>query len=466
MVFDERRWSVDGASAHAFDLNQPGSLNALVRYYADTNPTVFMEALGGARRAGAQTAVVEFRYLDADYRNEHSRFYSTTFRRYPSVAHRIHLFSGRIVEQVQDPDEPVRFEPLGYLGYIVARPVSGAPVGRVMFTPPADVADAIQCQTSDTVNLFGEDLDVVGTPFIAQDAQLSVCAHASLWVVARYHHLKWGAPKLLPGDIVDSVPLEAGFHRALPSPGLTLGQMSTASSRIGLPPMVYDMDRLPFGESMQRIACRYLNSGLPVIVAGNGHAFVLVGYRRANAHQSNELIEFIRQDDEVGPYQVVEDFKFDRYAPWKYLVVPLPPKLYMPGESAEVLGKAWLRGIFTREGHPLSDRVAFRTTAMPSNVYKNELEYRGLPANPAAVLRRAAMSRWIWVVEAVDRDLRGQSKDCVLGETIIDSTDHARDSRPLASRTPRNIYVTAPDTLKESTTHLTSTTPPLRYARA
>lgn len=464
-MFDERRWSVDAEPAHAFDLTQPGSLNALARYYADKNPTVFMEALGGARRAGAQTAVIEFRYIDADYRDEHSRFYSTTFRRYPSAAHRIHLFSERAVEQVQNPNEPVRFGTLGYIGYIVARPVPGAPVGRVMFTPPADLADAISCKATDTVNLFGENLQVTGTPFIAQDAQLSVCAHASLWVVARHHHLNWGAPEFLPGAIVDAVPLEAGHHRALPSPGLTLGQMSTAASRMGLPPMVYDVAHLPAGETIQSIACRYLNSGLPVIVAGNGHAFVLIGYRRANAYQPDELIEFIRQDDEVGPYQVVEDFVFDTYAPWQYLVVPLPPKLYLPAESAEVLGKAWLRSIFNRDGHPLSDRVTFRTTALRSNVYKNELEDRGLPANPAAVLRRAAMSRWIWVVEAIDRDLRKAGEPCVLGETIIDSTDHARDGRPLAARTPYNIYVTPPDTYEETTTAIATPTPPLRYAR-
>lgn len=463
-MFDARRWSVDGEPARVIDLTQPGSLDFLTDYYADANPAVFREALGGAYLAGAKTAVIEFRYLDADYRDEHSRFYSTTFRRYPSAAHRIHLFAEPATAQLADPDVPVQFEPLGYLGYIVARPVPGGPVGRVMLTPPPHVT-GITCLSTDTVNLFGENLSVTGTPFIAQDAQMSRCAHAALWVVARHHHLKWGAPKFLPSAIVDAVPLEAGPGRTLPSPGLTLTQMSAASSRMGLPPMVYDVDRLPVGETVQRIVCRYLNSGLPVIVAGNGHAFVLIGYRRANEHEADERIEFIRQDDEVGPYQVVDDFIFDDYAPWKYLVVPLPAKLYVAGEEAEVLGKAWLERIFDREGHPLSDRVTFRTTAMLSNEYKTGLEDRGLPANPAAVLRRASMSRWIWVVEAVDRDLRYARQPCVLGETIIDSTDHLRDRSPLAWRTPDSVTVTAPDTRREATTPTATPTPPLRYAR-
>lgn len=464
-VFDAQRWSVDGEPARVIDLTQPGSLDFLTSYYADANPAVFREALGTAYLAGAKTAVIEFRYLDADYRDEHSRFYSTTFRRYPSAAHRIHLFAESATAQLADPNEPIRFEPLGYLGYIVARPVSGGPVGRVMLRPPPHVEEAISCLSTDTVNLFGEELSVIGTPFIAQDAQLSRCAHAALWVVARHHHLRWGGPKLLPGAIVDAVPLEAGPGRTLPSQGLTLTQMSAASSRIGLPPMVYDIDRLPAGESLQRIVCRYLNSGLPVIVAGNGHAFVLIGYRRANEGGTDERIEFIRHDDEVGPYQVVEDFQFDDYAYWKYLVVPLPAKLYVAGEEAEVLGKAWLERIFGREGQPLSDRVTFRTTAMLSNEYKAGLEDRGLSANPATVLRRASMSRWIWVVEAVDRELRKAGMPCVLGETIIDSTDHLRDRSPLAWRTPYSITVIPPDTRREATTSTATPTPPLRYAQ-
>jgi hypothetical protein len=211
--------------------------------------------------------------------------------------------------------------------------------------------------------------------------------------------------------------------------------------------------------------CRYLNSGLPVIVAGRGHAFVLIGYRREHDGEPDERIEFIRQDDEAGPYQVVPDFVFDDYAPWKYLVVPLPPKLYMAGEEAEVLGAAWLRTVFERERAPLPDRCTFRTTAMLSNDFKAGLEDRGLPANQAAILRRASMARWIWVVEAVDRDLRRAGHDCVVGETVIDATDHARDRRPLAWRTPNSVTVSTPDTRKEATAKTPTPTPPIPYAR-
>ncbi|WP_375504501.1 hypothetical protein, partial [uncultured Jatrophihabitans sp.] len=426
---------------------------------------VLSEVLAQAYNLGAQTAVVEFRYVDADYRDEHSRFYSTTFRRYPSVAHRIHFFAETITEGARDPNVPLTFEGLTYLGYLVLRPVPGAPVGRVLLAPPPYLSGHVTCIATDRVNLFGEQHSIRGAPFLAQDAQLLRCAHAALWVVARHHHLRWGAPRRLSHDIVDAVPLESAAGRVVPSPGLTISQMSAAATRLGLPPLVYDLRHLPGHETLQRIACRYLNSGLPVIVAGRGHAFVLVGYRRTDEGTPDERIEFIRQDDEAGPYQVVPDFGVDTYTPWQFFIVPLPAKLYVAAEEAEVLGDLWLRLIFGREGGPV-DRSshALRTTAMLSNDFKAGLRARGVLDEQAATLRRTPMSRWVWIVELVDRSLRRAGRRAVIGEVVIDSTDHARDRRPLAWRTPSTVGVFGPDTRELRVASISSPASPVAFA--
>lgn len=462
-MVDHKLWSLDDEPAQVIDLREEGALDYLLDYYAPTNPAVMITVLGQAYRAGAQTAVVEFRYIDADYRDEHSAFYSTTFRRYPSVAHRIHFFREPATDQLDD-ETPLKFATLGYLGYMVARPVPGAPVGRVMMVPPDQHVAAVTCLSEETVNLFGEELTVRATPFMAQDAQLLRCAHAALWVVARQHHHRWGTPKMLPRAIADAVPMEAAAGRTLPSPGLTVTQMSAAASRLGLPPLVYDMRVLPRGESLQSIACRYLNGGLPVIVAGQGHAWVLVGYKRSHEEDDSRIV-FLRQDDEVGPYQEVPNFNFDTYSPWEFLIVPLPAKLYVPGEEAEAVAERWLAAAFARDGMILDERYALRTTAMLSNDFKAGLEERNFPVNQAAILRRASMSRWIWVVEAVDRDLRQQELPAVVGEVIVDATDHARDRRPLASRTPHSVTVFTPDTRRQRTAPSVTPTEPLPFAR-
>jgi hypothetical protein len=73
-----------------------------------------------------------------------------------------------------DPDRPARSDGLTYLGYSVLRRVPAAPVGRTMLR--AQYPKSLTCMAKDEVNLFGRDLEVVGAPFVAQDAQLSRCA--------------------------------------------------------------------------------------------------------------------------------------------------------------------------------------------------------------------------------------------------------------------------------------------------
>jgi hypothetical protein len=280
-----------------------------------------------------------------------------------------------------------------------------------------------------------------------------------------YQYLRWRGRRLLPSAIADSVPIEAGMGRAIPSAGLTLHQMSAAAANLGTPPLVYELDALPAGETVQRIACRYLNSGFPVIVAGEGHAWVLVGYRRVDEGTLDERIHFIRQDDEVGPYQLVEDFRHDLYSPWQYLVVPLPSKIYLSGEEAEVIGAGRLQDAYRRAGTPFDPtKAAYRTSAMLSNEFKAGLEPRGMPEQQAAIYRRMPMSRWIWVVEAVDRDLRRAGLPAVVAETVIDATDHARDRHTLAWRVGTTLTTWSPDTQAvRSATGLPSA-PPLPYA--
>jgi len=448
-----RKWDSEHP-ADAVDLTQVGAHVGLLERYGGAQPAVLAEILTQAYNLGAQSAVIEYRYIDPDYRNEHARFYSTTFRRYPSVAHRLHFFAQPIPAELSSADHAARFADRGYLGYTVVRPIPAAPVGRTMLAPPAHLARYVTSLVPDTVNLLGESLTVRAAPFVAQDAQLAVCAHATLWMIGYYHHLSVGAPRLLPGQISDAVP--AGIGRGTPSIGLTRYQMSAAANALGFPALVYGLRPPPPGESLQRLACRYLNSGLPVIVGGAGHAFVLVGYQRHGVGEG-ERIHFIRHDDEVGPYQLVENFQFDDYAPWHLLLAPLPPKVYLAGEDAEVIGQAYVlqaledgddvgcRAIVAGyRGEPRT--VSFQAAVLQSNKFKLDLERRGVPDTLAGIYRRMPMSRWIWVVEAVDRELRNAEQPCVLAEAILDATDHIRDVRALAWRVPGLVMRWNPDT--------------------
>lgn len=450
--------------ARIVDLRHQGALLDLARYYEGSRPDVVHEVLGQAYSLGALTAVIEYRYLDPDYRSEHSRFYSTTFRRYPSVAHRIHFFAVPPPDEWRDPERSLDFTSLAkdYLGFVVMRPLPGARVGRVALAPPATCEDDVTCVSTESVNVFGVPMSVRAAPFMAQDAQLGVCAHMTLWVAARHHHLAFGRAEFTAGDIASIVPTDLGLGRPAPSSGLTVDQVAAGCRALGLPALIYKCDTpddLPLDERIPGIVCRYLNSGMPVIVAAGGrHAFTLVGYRRVNAGTPDERIHFIRQDDERGPYQVVTDFAHDHHGSWQWLIVPLPSKVFVPGEVAESLGKERLRDSAGRstnsdaltlyqETDPATKPrpVSFRSTVVRSNQFKASLKVRGYEPDIVALYRRLPMPRWIWVVEAIRRDERSKRIHAVMAEAVIDATDHSRDTHVLAWRVPGTLFTWRPD---------------------
>jgi hypothetical protein len=199
---------------------------------------------------------------------------------------------------------------------------------------------------------------------------------------------------------------------------------------------------------------------MPVIVAaGSRHAFVLVGYKRTDPGSKDERIRFICQDDGRGPYQVIDDFNHDRYGPWDYLIVPLPEKVFVPGEKAEAIGRVRLLEAMRRssaaEASDLVDRstlpkddersVSFRSTVMRSNRFKETLIQRGAPPEVARLYRTMQLARWIWVVEIVLRKAREDGSKAVLGEAIVDATDHGNDLQILAMRIPGELWSWRPD---------------------
>ena len=447
-------WWTRPTSAELFDITNRGDLLELQYRYRGTRRALFYEVLGHATDLGARSVVAEYRYLDADYRNEHSLFYSTTFRRYPSVAHRLHFFADRLPDDILDNKKPSRFDQFNYLGYAVIRPVPAGPVGRTLLPPADGVRPYVSCSTSEEVNLFGARLTATGAPFMTQESQLGVCVHITAWVCAYYHHLEFQGGRFLPGEIAALAPHEVGRLVPIPARGMSVDQLSSMLESAGLPPLVYSLDDLPASEDVFTIACRYLNSGFPVIVAGGGHAFVLVGYEYVIDADGTRRTQFLRHDDQAGLYLRVENPLLDRYRPWEYLVVPLPPKVYVSGETAEQIGRDWLGEVLHDVGDTdcvellerlEKEKVVLRATAVRSNEFKLELKGRWAPPDLVAAYQWAQMSRWAWVVEAVDHDKWAAGERCVEAEVVIDATDHTGDPRPIAWRIPGQVLIWNPD---------------------
>lgn len=432
-------WTPGPNPVHVVPINAPVDYEPLTSFYAP-----YPHGSGPLNRVfeiavehGVRSVVVEYRYIDVDYRDEHSRFYSTTFRRYPSVSHRLHFFTEEVAVDCSNLAELKD----AYRGYSVMRPLERGPVGRTMLTPPPELLedDATVATVTDKVNLLGESFTVDAAPFMSQDAQYLRCAHAATWMVLYHAHLLHGMPRRLPGDIHDAGIGGVVTGKQLPSAGQSVPQMLNGLHQLGMPadrvllPSERPESKSLGFRSLMAVLCRYVNSQTPPIVVSEQHAWVVVGYKNTGTGPAHDNIVLYRNDDSVGPYIRVPDpwnEPHRAHSPWKLALPPMPRKVYLPAEQAELLGWRWLmRAARTENATEILEaardsRLTWMAYAIKATDYKEALPTRGMHADVVKAYRYAQMSRYIWVIEAIDRDLRDSRDPCVLGEAIIDATAH------------------------------------------
>lgn len=400
-------------------LKLSGDLNVLFqRYMVDLDGgQVFEQMLRQAVAAGADSVMVERDYIDSDYRDEFAHFYAQTFRPLPDRCQRLHFLNE--AEQA-------------YVGFSVLRPVTGRPISRTVLAPKAALEQAVSCTATSKTAPYGYRFSVSGFPFISQDYQYGVCAHAAIWMIAHYFHLRFKRSRFYISDIVESAGIVPSSQRQTPSSGLTHPQITAALETMKMPAIAYRLDGLPNDETAETVACRYLNSAIPVIVLGSRHARVLVGY--GPDEEADGGIFFVCHDDQRGPYRGIAEVQAG-YAQdtdllsWEHLLAPMPGRIYLAGEAAEREGKVALRAEMQAAAN-LTEHLArldanesrLRSYVIESSEYKRQLRRRGLPADVVAFHGRASLSHWVWIVELQDRKAANRGRDCVIGEIVIDAT--------------------------------------------
>lgn len=433
-------WSPTEANATIFDMTVPGAwedLAADYTYMPQGNPAL-ARIFAIAQAHGVTTIVKEPRYIDADWRSQLAHFYNGNFRRFPSVCHRLHFFAGPVPSNLEDLSGLQDC----YRGYSVLRPLPISPVGRTMLMAPPDMADAVRCESTEEIDLFGWPLVIRAMPFISQDTQYQRCAHAALWMVLRHAHFEHGLPLRLPSDIHEAATGGVMTGRQLPSAGVSAYQLMCAMTSLGLSPAQKPLAETPEeneGSGLLRLhamVCRYVNSSLPPIVISNTHAWVITGYSRRGSGDEPR-IHLWRHDDAAGPYIEVPnpwDEKEEEHRPWLSVYLPLLPKAFVDAERAELVGKRFVGQFASSElvqGTTFAaaesrdnelEGPTYRTYLVPSTRFKRDLSARGVPERLAAALRLSPMPRYIWVVEVVDRTMRKDGLPDVLGEIVLDAT--------------------------------------------
>ena len=372
-----------------------------------------------------EEVLLELDYIDRDYLNEFSAFYSRCFKSYEKRCLRLHFFDKELADDAKG--DFGKYSKTSYLGFVVLRPTDCNIVGRTMLkADPTSESRFITCTTKCSSHILGEQFGVDAMPFIQQDTQVGACAHAALWMLVRYMSKRFNLREFLPAEInkLAKSHLQLGREYPADKDGLTSEQILDALREMGFSPLFYEKSEMKkVGEFVETcfprtlpdtfilpeevrvqavndyaaksdaakladIAYRYIESKLPVIFNFEDHAVVGIGHGY-NWQQDAQLAiqripSFYIHNDGEGPY--LECPLFERrngylsFLDVRSIITVTPPTATLSGENAETAARKAIKHLPTLlsqldslSGLTIADLLAKANINMPSS---DGLEYR------------------------------------------------------------------------------------------
>ncbi len=266
----------------------------------------------------AGTIVVEEPYTDADFLDDYTAYYARCFSSYGRWCRRLHFFSrsfdGEEFKGLVDHQSSLQSD---YLGFVVARPLPQAIIGRsVLRTFAPEGRRFFPVAKKYRVNLFGLDLYVEGLAFQEQDTVLAACATVALWSAFQKTGDLFGSPIPTPAVITRAATQAEHFGRPIPQHGLRIEELCNAIRHNGLEPEVVDLERTS-KVPLASLLYGYLHMGLPAILCVEipkvgHHAITLTGCSIQQQIQrprrewivpmtGARIDKFYGHDDQVGP---------------------------------------------------------------------------------------------------------------------------------------------------------------------
>jgi hypothetical protein len=418
-----------------------------------------------------KSILVEKGYIDKDYRDTFSGFYAKKFAQYPSRTVRLHFFRDRLGA---DDLFNLGSKQEAYVGFSVIRPTRVNCIGRTILDPTriAGLAGNL-CVAPFRVHILGSELKVSGFPYMSQDTDVTICAHAASWMVFRYFSEKYPTYAEAHPFQITQMTADRSHGRLIPSKGLTIYQLSEMFSHFGFYPEIYFRENMPDKGMFDRVLYYYIESGIPIVAGllNKGHAISLLGHVSdyclslpavGIGHSADYVTGWIANDDNHMPYQVVP-----RVAPVPgasghlslYLmhdidsfVVPLYEKIYLSAEHIEKLALTVLNhaqyGLQPLSPSlPVADLVVriFLTSSKSYKCFR-----RGYPVSNQLdqLYLQLPMPKFIWVCELSTRALYPKGK--VLGEILWDATANHHDPYAfLVIHYPEAIIVNNRDALTD-----------------
>ena len=286
-----------------------------------------------AGEVGCECFAIESPYIDRDYMEDHSAFYSKNLFPYPNHCRRMHFFAAptEIIKERQRQiieiglnqgheayiDACRDFSTQYYLGFSIIKPLVGTPVGKtVLKCFPLESQDnsyrrKFSCTKRYVSHFCGCKMIVDGLAFQQQDVGVSACATTALWSALQKTAEDEPIAAMTPVQITQlATRYSLPSGRPMPSEGLDLGQMCHAVQSCGVSPNVF---RVKEQDLLARILLRgSINSGFaPVLLMRHarlgGHAITAVGLKssvgleNSGEYHESEMSALYVHDDRLGP---------------------------------------------------------------------------------------------------------------------------------------------------------------------
>lgn len=285
-----------------------------------------------------RSLVLERHYIDRDYIEDHSVFYSKNLQGFRNWCQRLHFFSCESkqlhremngLRRLTDPQVYKAacnaFSEEHYLGFSVIKPLPGSPVGRTVLKPmPAATDDDSHARRFDcaaclsTPHLLGVALHVCGLAFQQQDVGVSACATTALWSALHRAGIMEQRGAATPAQItIQANQYAQPFGRLMPSEGLSLDQMCQAVHALGHSANVFRVEDFC---DLRSLLHSSVGSGIsPVLILKStkdpsiAHAVAVAGMKLKKPHRrclvfpgiddmAGDLTSAYIHDDRYGPY--------------------------------------------------------------------------------------------------------------------------------------------------------------------
>jgi hypothetical protein len=392
----------------------------------------------------AKTVVIEKGYVDADYRDTYFNFFSRKFAQYPSKTIRVNFFTDKI-----SPRMLFRLDRYqnGYIGFIVLRPNRVTSIGRTILDPgKLPFVSGHICTAEYPVHILGAELTAKGFPYMSQDTDVTVCAHAACWMIFRYFSQRYRRYAEKWPYEVSQLTKDVSTGRLVPSKGLTANQVTEMFANFGFSPEIYMRDQ--YQGLFEKLLYMYVESGLPVVagLSGRGHAITIIGHMSdyntalpdTPAASDAYLYGFIANDDNFLPYHAIrKKDPIPATGHWSEIkaeeidtfIVPLYEKIHLSAEHVVDLSEAILTdsklGLNARSVLLKYEDMVSRTFLTSSKSFKRMRRGDSVPFGIAEVYCEMAMPKFIWVCEISTPELFRDGK--IAGEIIFDATANPHD---------------------------------------